>query len=462
MRAASLGDESLTEEQMTASKSTRNPLEERVVTAIEDGTDELVRLASDLIAFDTTARLPGDPPRQERNLQEYLRDRLLELGAVVDLWEPEPTAPDDPFVPGGLTFDGRPQLLARLAGANGGRSLLLNGHIDVVAPGPLEHWTEPPFMPHVRDGRLYGRGSCDMKGGIAAMLFALVTLHRLGISLAGDVVFCADTDEESSGAGAYACVARGVQADAGLCAEPTGFDAWVACRGGVNPTITIEGRAAHAEMPQPHWHAGGGVNAIEKLSLIFDALRVVREDWRTRPDQRHPFLSPGDIVPTMVRGGEWIVTYPSSCELTLDVQYGPGQVDAAGTGQAVFRELEERVNRAVSADSWLAQHPPRWSWPCDIVPAEIPADHPIVGEALRAAADRGRPGKVAGLDSWHDPAVFIRRARIPTISFGPGSIHAAHAPDEYVPIADLVDHAAAVALILLRWCGAAERSVYPH
>ena len=431
-------------------------LEERVVAAVRDGADELLGIVADLVAFDTTARLPGEPARDEERLQEYLSDRLWDIGGEPDLWEPEPTAKDHPILPRGLDFRGRPQLAVLLPGRGGGRSLLLNGHIDAVSCEPRDQWSSDPFRAELRDGRLYGRGTCDMKGGIADQLFALMVLHRLGVRLAGDVVFCTNTDEESSGAGSYACVERGVRADAGLCGEPTGFNAWVACRGAVNATVTVQGRAGHAEMPPADWREGGAVNAIDKMMLVLQGINTLRADWAHRRQFAHPYLSPGDIVPTMVRGGEWVVTYPSSCELTLDVQYLPGQVDEEGTGRAVFREVERYVNAAAASDPWLAAHPPAWEWPCDIIPAELPADHPVVIEALRAGASVGRPGVVAGMDSWHDPAVFIRRGATPTISFGPGGLEAAHTIDESVAAADLVDHAAAVALFALRWCGVAQ------
>ena len=119
-----------------------------------------------------------------------------------------------------------------------------------------------------------------MKGGLASLLFAMECLHRTGVRLAGDVVFCANTDEESSGAGSLACVEHGVRADAGICAEPTDFDAWVTCRGTVCPIITVEGRAGHAEMPQPHWRQGGAVNAIEKSQIVLNAIGAMREEWR--------------------------------------------------------------------------------------------------------------------------------------------------------------------------------------
>ena len=228
------------------SETLRSALEERAVAAVREGRDELVALASDLVAFDTTARNVGDPAREEAELQDYLRKRLAQLGAEVDVWEPEPTGTGNRVVPDGLDFSGRPQLAARLRGAGGGRSLLLNGHIDAVSYEPLDRWASHPLRPEVRGGQLYGRGSCDMKGGIAGMLFALETVTRLGAKLAGDVVFCTNTDEESSGAGSYACAGRGVRADAGRCAEPTGFDVWVACRGGVNPVVRSLGRTGHA------------------------------------------------------------------------------------------------------------------------------------------------------------------------------------------------------------------------
>jgi len=159
--------------------------ERRVCTEIEARGDDLISLATTLIAFDTTARNVGDPPRDEAALQEYLAELLRESGATSDLWEPE--AEDmqgKPLVPPGLDFVGRPQLIARRAGAGGGRSLLFNGHIDVVSVEPRDAWTSDPFAAQVRDGKLYGRGACDMKGGIAAMVFATQVLAQSDIALA--------------------------------------------------------------------------------------------------------------------------------------------------------------------------------------------------------------------------------------------------------------------------------------
>jgi acetylornithine deacetylase len=427
--------------------------EEKLVELVREGRGELVDLVAELVAFDTTARKVGDPPHDEARLQQTLAARLRGIGAEVDVWEPDPTGRGNRFVPDDLDFKGRPQLAARLTGTGGGRSLLLNGHIDAVTPGPPEDWKTDPFKVVQKDGKLWGRGVNDMKGGLASLLFALEILHRAGVRLRGDVVYCANTDEESSGAGSLACVEHGVRADAGICGEPTGFDAWVCCRGTVMPVITVEGRAGHAEMLQPHWREGGAVNAIEKARIVLDAIETLRGEWHGRPDKKHWCLAPADIVPTIIAGGVWTVTYPPHCDITCDVQYLPDNVDSEGTAKAVEAELRDWLDAAANADPWLREHPLRWRWMEDIVPAEIPVDHPIVDTVLAAAADLGRIGKVSGLDSWHDAAHFTRWGKTPTLSFGPDGIDSAHAVDEQVSVDSLVDHCAAVALAAMRWCG---------
>lgn len=432
----------------------RSALEEKVVAATQAAADDVVGLLAELVACDTTSRGGNVPARDEERLQRLLAKRLQALGGEADLWEPEPTGAGDRFVPSGLDFKGRPQLAVRLAGAGGGRSLLLNGHIDAVDVEPRSEWRSDPFTLQQSDGLLVGRGACDMKGGIAAMVGALEVLRRLDVRLAGDIVVCTVTDEESSGVGGRMAVRHGVSADAGIAAEPTGFDAWVSCRGTVTPTITIPGRAGHAEMPQPHWRAGGAVNAVEKLPLLLAAVRALREDWSTRPDHQHPLLAPGDIVPTVVRGGTWMVTVPASCAVTCDVMYLPSQVDDDQSGKAVEAEVVARIEAAAAADDWLREHPLHWEWDTDVVPAEMPADHPLVATALACAAAVGRSGRPAGLNSWHDAATFTR-AGTPTFSFGPDGIDTAHAVNECVSRRALVDFAGAVALLAIRWCGVA-------
>jgi acetylornithine deacetylase len=426
---------------------------ERATTAyIAAHRDEIVALASDLIRLDTTARHGDAPARDEAALQLLLGDRLAAVGATVDIWEPDPDeVAGSRQVGRPLSFAGRPQLLATL-GDGTGPSLLFNGHIDAVSYEPRERWSSDPLRPAVRDGRLYGRGACDMKGGVAAMVFAAEALARLDVPLAGALKLNTVTDEESSGAGGLASVAHGVRADAAIVPEPTGFDVWVACRGTLSPTVTVAGRPGHAEVTQPHWSSGGAVNAIEKALPLVDAMRRLRDDWRVRPDQQHPFVRPGDIVPTKIAAGEWHVSYPSSCRIDAEVTFPPGAADADGFGSAIRSEIEAAFAAAARTDPWLSENPPRVEWAEEYPAAEVPTDAAIVALAHQAAADVGRPGKLDGLDSWHDGATYTR-AGVPAVCLGPGAIEVAHTIDEYVPVDDLVRTAQALALVAIRFCG---------
>ena len=428
--------------------------DERILEAVAEGQDELDDLAGCLIAYDTTARSPGDPAREEADLQRYLRQRLRAAGAEVELWEPAAgEVSGTRQIPDPIEFEGRPQMVATFAGSGGGRSLLLNGHIDVVPSEPRDRWTSDPNRAEVRDGNLHGRGACDMKGGVAAMVFAAEVLARLGVRLRGDLLVNTVTDEESSGAGGLAAVRHGVSADAGIVTEPTAFEVWTCCRGSLSPSITVEGRPGHAEMAQPHWRDGGAVNAIEKLPVVLEAVRTLRERWREHSDQRHPHLSPGDIVPVLVRGGEWAVTYPATATLDCELMYLPGRADRDGWGTAVEAEVAEWILAHCATDEWLAVHPPRIAWSLDIPPYEVDPDHPIVAAMLESSARAGAPSRLGGLDSWFDAASFSRFGGTPCVGWGPRSIAWAHTIDEYVPVDDLVRCAQGLALAAIRYCG---------
>lgn len=436
------------------------PQEKQVVDAIARRQDELVTLASDLIGFDTTARDPDDPPRQERELQEYLGGRLRKAGADVEIFEPDKADfVGKPLYQPGMGFDGRPQLVARFTGTGGGRSLLLNGHIDAVSYEPIDRWTSHPLRAEIRDGNLYGRGACDMKGGIACMVFAAELLAELGVRLRGDLLVATNTDEESSGAGGLALVLHGVKADAGIVTEPTNHDVWISCRGTSYAVISVPGRPGHAEVYQPHWSEGGAVNAIEKAQIVLDALKRLREEWSKRSDLRHPRLSMPDVLPTLISAGEWPVTYPAECRITIAALYVPQQTDEEGWGFAVEREIDEWIGRAAATDPWLAENPPRidW-WPNRVMSLEIPPDEPVVPVMLEATAEIGRPGKLSGLDSWYDGATFTRLGGTPSIAYGPPGFapdgrSVAHTIDEYVPVDGLVACAQALAVAAMRFCG---------
>lgn len=431
-------------------------LERRVSDEIERRRSELVDLLATLVGFDTRAPDADLAPREEAALQGYLADRLRAAGLSTELWEPDAASlpPHRYPIPDGYHFRGRPQLVGRRAGAGGGRSLLFNGHIDVVNAEPRELWSSDPFRADVRDGRLYGRGACDMKGGVAAMVFATEVLSDLEVPLGGELIVNTVTDEESTGAGSLASVARGVAADGGIVPEPTALTAWLGTRGSLMPEIVVPGRAGHAGFPHPHWSAGGPVNAVEKMQVVLAALQALREEWRDRPDTPHAYLHTGTIVPTGFDGGQWIVSYPASATLRCHVQYLPGQADGDGSGDAVMREIEERVQAAARADPWLAAHPPAFTWHGDMPPAFHGPRSPISATTLDAMEALGLGREIASRTTWFDAATFSA-AGTPTIGFGPGAIASAHAVDEFVPLDELVRSAQVLAVAAMRFCGVA-------
>jgi acetylornithine deacetylase len=429
-------------------------LERRVTDEIECRRSELVDLLAVLVGFDTRAPDPELAPREEAALQAHLADRLRAVGLQVELWEPDVTSlPANRYpIPDGYHFRGRPQLVGRRGGTGGGRSLLLNGHVDVVPAVPSQLWTTDPFRADVRDDRLYGRGACDMKGGVAAMVFATEVLSALDVPLRGELILNTVTDEESTGAGALACVAHGVAADGGIVPEPTSLTAWLGTCGTLMPEILVRGRAGHAGFPHEHWTSGGPVNAVEKMQIVLAALQALREEWSDRADSQHPYLHPGTIVPTSFDSGQWIVSYPASATLRCHVQYLPGQADRKGSGEAVMREIEERVQSAARADPWLAAHPPAFTWHGDVPPCFQGPEAPISATTLDAMGSLGLERAIASRTTWFDAATFSQ-AGTPTIGFGPGAIAAAHAVDEFVPLDELVRAAQVLAVATMRFCG---------
>lgn len=427
--------------------------ERRLCRTVDRRRADLVALATELIAFNTSApAAPGAPARDEAALQIHLARRLRAVGASVDLWEPDDgrLAPH-PWFPSGHTMAGRPQLCARFPGAGGGPALMLNGHVDVV-PAEPGAWTTDPWRAEVRDGVLYGRGACDMKGPIAALVVAAEAVADAG-GLAGDLLVVTNTDEESTGAGALAVVDRGIRADAGIVAEPTGFDAWVACRGVEFATVTITGRPGHIEGPPE-----GAVSAIDGGRAILDALERLDVEWRSDPTRTHPLLGPSRLVATGIRGGEWLVSTPASCAIDVAVLYAPALADRSGGGGSVRAAVERRLARDVAADGRARGCTVSVSW-SDVParPADVPADTAVATGVLAAGRDVGRPGR-ASAGAWHDGATYIREGSFPVVAFGPPGLggsgaSAAHAVDEHVPVEDLVRCAQALAVTALRFCG---------
>jgi acetylornithine deacetylase len=345
-------------------------------------------------------------------------------------------------------YDGRLNVVGRRFGAGGGRSILLNAHIDTVPEGDPSLWTHPPYAADLVDGRIYGRGSCDMKGGLTTYLAALGALDDCKVRLRGDVTVAATVGEEDGGLGALATVLRGYRADAALVTEPTQLALVTACEGSLVFRITITGRSAHAATRDE------GISALEKFIPIMQDLQAFERERNTTLS--HPLY---DLFPNkvpvnigVVRAGNWASTVPESLEAEVRVGFLPGEQ------LEWFKQVvRDRILAVAATDAWLREHPPEITFfGGQFIAAETPVDAPIC-DAIRAAhrAVTGTTPRVEAATYGADMRHFIGFGGMPCVMYGAGDIRLAHGPDEYLEVEELMTAARVVALALAEWCGVA-------
>lgn len=321
---------------------------------------------------------------------------------------------------------GRASVVARVR-RGGGRRLVLNGHLDTVGVAGM---TVPPFGAEIRDGRLYGRGACDMKAGIAALLAAARDAVREG-SFRGELIVALVADEEHASLGMQAVLDEGLKADAAVVCEPTGLAVMPANKGFVWLDVSFRGRAAHGSRPDR------GVDAIRHAGRFLAALDEIDAALTAAP--AHPLLGHGSLHAGTIQGGTAPSIYPASCDLVLERRTLPGE-DPAGVVAAIQAVLDRLRAEVPGFDATLT---PGLARPA----TEVPVDAPIVQALLAALAETGQPQVVAGMTAWVD-AALLNEAGIPAVCFGPGSIEDAHSADESVPIAEIhAAHAVLRALI---------------
>ncbi len=292
--------------------------------------------------------------KKKSSHKDFIRATLEPLHFDIDMWEID-SRQLERFPGSGVQPDrdlrNMPVLAATLRGSGKGRSLILNGHYDVVPIGLIDNWKHDPFKGEIEDEKIFGRGTNDMKGGITAMIHAVKLIKQAGVDLKGDLIIQTVPDEEATSMGTLSCCLKGYTADAAIIPEPTDMKVLVAVRGNLYGKITVFGRAGHAEMPQPHWTKGGAVNAISKATKILTALEELNEEWRTNPEKQHKFLHPDTIIPTFMQGGEWPVTYPEKAEIQFGSNFVPNTKNKMG-------EIEAKLKQVIDKDSWLKEHPP--------------------------------------------------------------------------------------------------------
>ena len=312
-------------------------------------------------------------------------------------------------------FEGRPNVIAKLDGKRGGHTLVLEAHMDTASELGM---SREPFRP-VREGnRLYGRGSCDTKGGLAAMLHALTALHDAGGRLNNSVVLVAAVDEEYSFRGVVKFLEKGIKADGAIVAEPTGLATVTASKGVLRWRLRTRGRAAHSS--KPHL----GINAVNKMAKV---LMAMEERFPAVFQKRqHPLIGSPTLSVGVIRGGVQVNQVPDSCTVELDRRLLPGE-----TKESVWNEFESLLAdlRALDSELQVEMEPPM----LEDYPLETEASERIVQVASKISRELGGHDHILGVPYGSD-ASKLARAGIPSVILGPGSIDQAHAADEYVEL----------------------------
>jgi acetylornithine deacetylase len=411
--------------------------------------DAVTELADPLL--DELATLIGIPSvtgtDAENEAQAHVAGRLADAGLDVDHWPIDlPALTTHPDFPG-MEVDRTEAwgLVGRLPGAGEGPTLMLNGHVDVVPVGDPDAWTTPPFSADVRDGRLHGRGSCDMKAGLIASLWAVRALRVAGVRLRGDVVLASVQGEEDGGLGTFATLQRGWRADACVIAEPTGLDIVPANSGALTFRLRLRGRAAHAARRTE------GVSAIETFWPVWQALAELE---RRRHASVDPLVARWALAHPLsigcVRAGDWASSVPD-----LLVAEGRLGVAIGEPTDAARADLEDAVAAACEGDPWLREYPVEveW-WGGQFASGRIPPGSDLV-DRVRAAhrTAGGHRQDVYGAPYGSDLRLLTGLARIPTLQYGPGDARLAHGPDESVPLHEVVTAARTLALVALDVCG---------
>ena len=419
----------------------KSEIEQQVLEHIEKRRISIVEFLRTLISIPSVT---GD----ELQIQKFIAQKLKNMGLQVDMWEPdlEELKKHPAYLPPEREYRNRPNVVGIYKGTGKGKSLLFNGHVDVIPAGPLDAWKHPPWSGEIEGNRLYGRGASDMKSGLAAMTMAIETLINLKVKLKGDVILEYTMDEEATGNGTLACVTKGYKADAGICCETSSLHVQPACIGRIWFEILVRGKPAGI---QRRWE---GINAIEKGYAIVKAVSNLEQ---IRIDQLSHLLYPDrrGSLPCMVgvfQSGSFPSAFPDTCLLKGSIATLPGEET-----QKVKESFVDQILTFAKTDPWLKNHPPEvlFKGYCGD-PAEIPSDHPIVvtlGGKFKQVM--GKDPEITGRQGAADIRYLIKYGQTPTVIFGPGLSEQMHANNEWVDTDDLVAATKVLALTTMEWCG---------
>jgi acetylornithine deacetylase len=407
-------------------------------TAIDERRDELIQTVADLVHFQSVLG-------NEAGVQGYVADHLRGSGLATESWDLDDAIKTQPNAGESDTpFPGRPNVTAKRTGTGGGRSLIVNGHIDVVSPEPISAWSHDPWTAEIVGDRMYGRGAYDMKSGVALNLFLSRLLHDLDIPLKGDLMIHSVIEEECTGNGALAASLRD-RADACIVTEPHFGDYTRAHLGVMWFRVKVEGKSAHAG------HAWQGVNAIVKTAPIVLALRDLDERMNLH---LHPLWEglthPINLNVGVISGGDWPSTVPGACELHCRTSFFPSM-----SKEQLKAEIKQTVDQVAQQDDWLREHPPVLvfdGFQTDgVILDENEPFLKVLETASTAVLNRPMPGRIA--TAVNDMRYYIFQG-VPSTCYGATGGNA-HAADEWLDLTSMAPAAKVLAKFIVDWCGVA-------
>ncbi len=417
----------------------------KIKDAVDAGFDEQVDFTAELVKF---------PSRRgrEHTAQDFMAAAMREQGLAVDRWQidVDQISHLPGFSPVYTDYDNAFNVVGGHRSENPkGRSLILNGHIDVVPEGPHEMWTSPPYQPRIDGGWLYGRGAGDMKAGLVGAMYALRSLQGLGLQPAADVFLQSVVEEECTGNGALACLARGYRAEAALIPEPMGDSLVRAQIGVIWLQVRVQGIPVHVA------YAGSGSNAIDAAFVLIQGLKELEKKWNAEKagqphyaDHEHPI----NFNVGKIEGGDWASSVPSWCVFDLRVAIYPGD-----DLQARRAELDDCIRQAASQDAFLRNAPPQVTYNGFLAEGYVLQDADEAEAALgRAHAEAyGQALQAHATTATTDARFFGLYADIPGLVYGPLS-DAIHGFDERVNLESVRRNTQAMALFIAEWCGLEE------
>ncbi|WP_338469550.1 peptidase [Niallia sp. XMNu-256] len=384
---------------------------------------------------------------EESKAQALIIEKLRRMGLTLDIWEigGSELINHPIFSSDRKHFYGNPNVVGVWKGTGGGRSIILNGHIDVVPEGDLNDWKEDPYGGVVQDGRLFGRGSTDMKGGTVSLLLAIEAIKSSRIKLKGDVIFQSVIEEESGGAGTLAAVLRGYRADGAIIPEPSSMKVFPKQQGSMWFRMTVKGKSAHGGTRYE------GTSAIEKMMVVISEilqLEKVRNEKITDPlYAKIPIPIPINIG--KIQSGEWPSSVPDLAVIEGRMGVAPNE-----TLMKARDEMETCLARLREKDEWFQHYPVKIEWfGGNWLPGAIDESHPLIQTISRSYQKiKGDPPIIEASPWGTDGGILSNIGDTPVVVFGPGTTEVAHDSNEYIILDHVFQAAEIIALTILEWC----------